>query len=669
MRQEVIEIIELLESKTYIIEEMMESKKKYKRYKEMFYDFIKEGFEEEQLRRQEVHFKFNYSDKETHSLRLPSFIVNMMLWTPYMKLGVCDELNEDNIMDTRDLTSNTLSEYINNRIIRPYRSLLSNKELNKLLHDVTFDLSRISKDFNILLGISISVHNFIDVAEKNPRFNEILRTKIDPTLQPSEIEEIIDNLMKEEIDILKTEDNMLKPILSSGAGIKHKQLAEFSICGGFKPDLFDKTIPIMIDSNFLVGGLSNIFNYYIDALGGRKAAILNKTVMGKSGHFSKMVGMLEASVMMSKQKDCGTLYTVDFEVKSKKHLLRLDGRNYRLKGERKLRIIDATKDTHLIGQTIQLRSPAKCAAKDGICKTCYGSTLYEINKDISPGNYAGVKISMPVSQNVLSTKHLLATDSDLIEFSKRFYELFTFNSNEIVINKSNDELDYSAYSIIINKEDMESIDAFSDDEEYNHYIKRFYVRKKGDKENFMIEEANNSILYISNYMMRLLKRDKKKKRNKESKAYYEIPFNIIDEDTSLFLIEIRNNGSTKPLYQIMDLLDNKEHNGCETIDEMCNMITDLLIESHIDVPSVHSEILFHPLIRKADNILERPDFNNYGANDNYVVLTVKSALENHPSALVGISFQYLKRQLSKPQTYEKKAKSFLDPFFKKDIGK
>ena len=47
--------------------------------------------------------------------------------------------------------------------------LLSNKELNKLLHDVTFDLSRISKDFNIdeYVDVTIDEKNKNIIIEKH----------------------------------------------------------------------------------------------------------------------------------------------------------------------------------------------------------------------------------------------------------------------------------------------------------------------------------------------------------------------------------------------------------------------------------------------------------------------------------------------------------------------
>ena len=137
--------------------------------------------------------------------------------------------------------------------------------------------NKISQDFNTIMGNSICIESFIQLSKRNPRFNEIIRTKLTPGMQPKDIEKLQHELTAEEIEILSKEPNCLRPMLHAGAGIKDKQLAEFSITGGLKPDVNGNTIPIPIDSNFLVGGLNNVTNYYVDSQAGRKSVILNKT--------------------------------------------------------------------------------------------------------------------------------------------------------------------------------------------------------------------------------------------------------------------------------------------------------------------------------------------------------------------------------------------------------
>ncbi len=101
-----------------------------------------------------------------------------------------------------------------------------------------------------------------------------------------------------------------------------------------------------------------------------------------------------------------------------------------------------------------------------------------------------------------------------------------------------------------------------------------------------------------------------------------------------------------------------------TINDIAQKMIDLLIESKINIDAIHGEILIMPLIRELDDILERPDFSKYDAIKNYQILTVEAALEKNPSVLVGLSFQFLGRQLLNPLTFKKTGKSFIDPFFK-----
>jgi hypothetical protein len=96
-----------------------------------------------------------------------------------------------------------------------------------------------------------------------------------------------------------------------------------------------------------------------------------------------------------------------------------------------------------------------------------------------------------------------------------------------------------------------------------------------------------------------------------------------------------------------------------------NKNSELLLEANIDVNFIHASVLLYPLIRKIDNVLERPDFRKYDVE--YRMLTIKSALEKHPSITVSLSYQQLKRQLTTIDTYLKTAPSYLDDFFKKQI--
>lgn len=388
MRQEVQDIISSYDNLCYIMENEMSDRKKYKKFIINIFYQLREGFEIKELRECPVHFRFK-EDGYIYTLQLRHFLTNIIFWEPLIALDSVDHLDETFIIDPKKISAGYIKSYIDQKIIIPFRNKISNKKLNMIIHDLIFNLSRISTDFNPILGMSISIESFIDVANKNERFNEILHTKVDPSWQPNEIEEYLHNLMREEIEILKKEENDLKPMLNAGAGIKDKQLFEFSGNIGLKPNISGETIPIPINSNLVVGGLNTVSGYFIDSLGGRKSLIMNKSKMGESGAFARRVLLLVSDVHLRKdKKHCRSITPISIEVKTKKHMERLIGRMYKLPHERNYKVLTEN-DTNVIGKKILIKSPITCSSKKGICECCYGPINYHTNYGLGIGSFAG----------------------------------------------------------------------------------------------------------------------------------------------------------------------------------------------------------------------------------------------------------------------------------------
>jgi hypothetical protein len=647
----------------FILEDLLKDKKIFKKiYKEM-YTFMKKGFEVAEVRKFPVYYMISKEDKDVYTMEIRHMITNMIFWRTFLDLDDEYTLSKDDIIDAYNVSNKMIKKFIDEKVIGPFLFKVEIKYLNKAIHDLLYRLTKIGNDFNEIMAMGLNLESFIDVANRNPRFNEIIRTRVDENGQPYEIEQYLDELMREEIEILKTEDNCLKPILIAGAGIKEQQLREMTINGGFKPDLSGNTVPIPINSNLLVGGFRNITNYYLDATGGRKALIANATVMGLAGHFAQLVKLLTTDIKLADMDDCGTVHGVELTVTSKKYLQRLHGRYYRERYDRKYKLLQGNEEW-LIGQKIIVRDPTKCSAgHNRICKKCYGELLYKVNKDISVGGYAATKITRPVSQNVLSTKHLLLTISEQIMFDDTFEKFFTLSANQIMLN-NNSDLNLDDYRILINKTHLMTLENFEEDD-YNAYTYSFIIQHKKKKEEmYLINELQKKEMFLTPEFYKLLKT--KKEGNK-----YAINISDLNDDTPLFIIQINNRELTKPLYSIMHLLDTNNRGIADdeppivTIDQLVQRFNELLLEANIDVNFIHASVLLYPLIRKIDNVLERPDFRKYDVE--YRMLTIKSALEKHPSITVSLSYQQLKRQLTTIDTYLKTAPSYLDDFFKKQI--
>lgn len=657
-------IINDMRGKTYIISNILSDEKLYKKVTEHLYENFKQGFEVKELRECPVNFKFRKEDKETYTLQMRHLYSNLCMWYPFLAINQGDILDETYIIKPTDFTNSGRKKFLDNKFIKPFRNDISNKDLNLILHETQKRLAQVSKDFNPILGNSISIESYMDLYNRNAEFRNLVHTKVDPNKQPKEVERELDRKTDEMEELLKIEENCLKPILNCGGVVKMKQLAECFISFGYKPDIDGNTLPVPINANMLVGGLSNVTNLYTETNSSRKSLLANKYEMGDGGYFSILLMKLCSGVYIT-EHNCNTIRPIMVEVKSKKHLQKLVGRYYNTYDDLKYRIL-RDRDTHLIGETIFIRTPVTCMAKDhGVCEICYGELSKTNSGDFGVGAHSAAKLTEPLSQNILSTKHLLTTDSEEIKFISTFYKYLSVNTNEIVLN-INMEYDISNLSILILKEDIK-IKNEMEISDYNYYCTKFYVvnNKTGERE--IVESENQKELIIAPEVI--------SKANFKMTSDIFIPFNKLDmssyvaEDDSeehvvrLFIMEIMNNELTKPLFDIRSLLNTKKDKK-ETLESVNQRLLDLIIEANIDLPSVMSEIVLKQLIRDKKNILKRAKFNSYKTMNDYQILAVTSALEKNPSVLVSLSSQALGRQMADYRTFQKEETSYLDPLFR-----
>ena len=383
---------------------------------------------------------------------------------------------------------------------------------------------------------------------------------------------------------------------------------------------------------------------------------------------SRKVMLVTSDLVLSKDKDCNTIHPVLVEIKTPEHLRRLVGRYYKSPRRLGSSYEMITRDMkNLIGKEVLVRTPITCNSKTGTCHTCYGD-LSHTNLDInSIGGLAGSKTTEPISQSILSTKHHLTTTSKMIKFEDSFYELFSINSNEIMLTDSNEDIVFSDYSLILLQENIVAIDEYSDDRDFNKFVALFHVKNNKTGDIIEYKESDDLDMYLSKELNDIIDDMTPKAIDDENTKAYEIDLGVLETGVPIFAIEVENKEITKPLHDIMDLLDKDTHNGCSTVDEMVQRMLDLMIISKINVMSVHGEMIIKPLIRKLKNMIEFMDWGNHEAVDGYQILTVTRALIYHPSPTISISFQDLGRQLVNPLTFKKKGVSFLDPLYKERL--
>ena len=650
----------------YIIEDVMKNDEDYKYFEECTYNIIKGCFEHKECREHPVKFKFYKTDKKTHTVEFRHFIINMFLWSPFTNLyGVSDVMDESFIIDCyKDIPN--VTDYINEKIILVLREYgIKNVIINRSVSEVLYNLRRISTDFSAIMNLNISMETFLELYDEHPRIREIMETKFTTQQQPNEIEHLMNELTTEEVELIKgVKDNALGVILRSGTGIKHKQLAEYTIAMSMKPDLSGVTIPIPISSSTLIGGLNKPSYHYIDAIGARKSLIMNKKVMGTAGYFGKVVLLLARTLSLSKTvSDCDTKHLLEITIESKKMLKKYDGRYYKLdehKGSTLL--LNAKRDTHLVGKTIYLRSPITCACanENEVCHKCFGTTSL-LNLDIADGvtGFEVEETTKVVNQMILSTKHLLTTISEAIEFNDNFYKFFSITAGEVNPILANDNVEnLDEWAIWIDPNDIQKSDEMDDDSFFNTYINgKFYVYNTKTKDYIEIFSKDEREMYLTDECLELMKK---------GKGF--IKFKDMDENTSLFELVIMNNELTQPLYDLIDLLNKSKKDDVHmTYNQMAQKFTELLLQAGIGAMALSGEIIINRLIRQdPDETFSRPDFSKTDIGD-YQIYTILKALEYNKSPLIGLSSQNIKRQLLSDDIVTKKSgTSYIDAFFKVD---
>ena len=711
------EILKKLDDGVVIIEHHVDLKDemKFRSFILSLFDTAKEGFEHEEFRHHPVYYKFR-DDPEEEMKWLPFnvFIINCIFWYPCTCLDF-RALDEDFIVSPfmmPELSPSLIKKYFDERYVTKYIKKIPqmpdvpidkvSMRLSRVLGIATWLFTRTSADFSMFFGISTSIEIYMGLAKKYPRINEIYHTKLDPTAQPAELEKQVTSLRDEFVQIVKDdpEFNSLKPLVIK-SGIKLDQLTSVVAAINLKPDIDGTSIPYPIESNYLVDGLKNLIDYYIVAISGRKAAIFNKEYMGRSGYLMILIDMMCANVKLSKTTmDCGSPNPIGINVKTYNHLSRLEGRRYRLPGQKEYKIIHPKEDKNLIGETIYVRSPETCACKDGICRECYGDLYYINVHNEAPGIFSATHVMNPVVQSILSAKHFQTTVTDPIDFDDEFYKFFSIEATDIIIDLD-DTVVPKDYYLVIRKDDINSEDG--DEIELNYSTKRrrrrrrkastspegddmgigeegedgsvelpYYTSKfeiiknlnEEDEERIEFSEKGEKDLYISLAMLELMTAYK----DDTNGDYLCIPLEDIDKDKFIFRVDALSNELTKPMKKIQNLLNNSKHEGCTTYQEITNRMLDLMIDSKLDAQSVHAEVIIRQIIRRADNRIKRPDFSKIVLRKDYQLMAVISSLKTCPSVITALCNSYLKEQLIRlPETFRKEATSLLDDLFKQKL--
>lgn len=546
----------------------------------------------------------------------------------------------------------------------------SYSEIETLMEDISFSINQLAifsaKNVLLEVGPTISIKDILDIGKRNPEFYETLDfTHEEFTNEFDNMAEKIriqDANKDRALAIIKNDKkSQFSRLLKSNSGININQLAEVINCIGYKPDLRGMVVPTPIDTSFF-RGITKVQDYYTDALGARKALITSKLQVRQSGYLNRKISILTQDVKIDPDiKDCGTKQYMPLKITSEDMFKLLIGRYHNTtNGEE---IIDK-EDTYLIGTTIQLRSPITCAlGGDHICRKCYGK-LSKVNSKLNVGTLANLIFTEPMTQKLLSTKHLLKVKVD-IKWDDVFFKYFHIDSNIIIPIDNELEIYIDEEDIIIN-------------ENYNtnrYRTKRFYVIDEDERvyldSPVPLVIQDNEINDIENYF------------DINEEAYKFSLENLYGADY-LFSVVIKNTGIADPLLEMKDGLDknykmNKIHE--QNIYSYFQDMIELLIKSNTYVTSVHIEVILRCMTKFKDRaILKDEDINiteidfNNSCEDKvlrkyYTMYSINDAIYHSESPVKALMYQQVVKQLTTDSfnnLFNKRDESEFDRLFLND---
>ena len=623
---------------------------------------------------------------DTVDLVINDYYINLLFWYPIIVLGD-KQLGPQHIFFKEKFTRKYIKEYLDKYFVIPRKQTIDNKILNNVIADTLYNFMDIDR-FSMYIANTLNLEDSIELMDASPEYYDILHADLSNEPLDNIKNKGMELVYKAQEIIMKAEDLMghehcLRNPFCSGEGISAKQYKDNSINIGTKPDGQGSIYHERINQSYITGGLNQLMYQFIDSASARVAQIISKKNVGDSGGFARILGLNNVNTFLhvDPHYDCGTNNYIEQYIPNKDVLNMLFNRYYKTSYNSPLYKI-TNNDTHLIGQTILLRSPIHCASHargNGVCYHCYGDLAYT-NHDISIGRISTEIITSQYTQNRLSAKHLLEAKVKMIQWTPTFFDYFQVDINSIQLKQNIDYEDISGWKLLLNfnniqleNEDdfyrhdfyMDGINSLIDEGPfYNEFVTNF-VLIGPNEETIEItseiedddEEITSAKMYITNNLSSLIR---KYISIDDDNDDIEIPLTALS-GIDIFVLKMENNDLGKNLDMFDDYINKKSITKTFTTSELLNKLQLNVLKGNINCASIHLEIILSNQISSFNDRLIKPDWRRF--NEPYEILTLNEALKDHKSPIISLTYQKLADALKYPLSFSKSGTSIFDLFF------
>lgn len=614
-------------------------------------NIMRDGIEHPFVQHMAINIKF--ADNVDVTLSIFDYFLNLIMWNLPISTG--EQITSYYLFFHEKFNRNVLKNYIDDKFLNVNRKKYDTMTLCNIIDDTLYRFRYID-EFSLYLCNTINDEDTIKLMNENPEFYEYMHSDLS-NVPLEDVKNVGQEITNKAIKIIENSDHCLADSFATGEGVNRKQFREFAVNIGTIPNGDGGVYPIIVNNSFINGGVNKIAYSFVESGKGRQAQIYSKNNVGTSGAFARILGLnnRDSRLHPNPNYKCNSRHFIEVTIDTARILKMFNNRYYRLRKDGPEYKINYKKDTHLIGQTILLRSPMTCASHmngEGICYRCYGDLAFT-NNNINIGTIAAELLSSELTQMLLSAKHLLESNIKSIEWVDKFMDVFEVNFNIIKIKE---DFECRKWSMIINEDDINKEDDM-DDLEYNEYITKFQVVDPRGKVYNMYSKTSENI-YLSMELSDILS-----EIHDPTDGKYIIDMEEI-KNLDLFLVHISNDELSATLEHVKSIINKYPKLEGMTKDRILQEFVVAVLNGGLNVDAIHLELILSNQIRASledDGILDLPHWEFEDAP--YALVNLDTALKNHPSITTTLEYQKIAKTLFNPLSYRKFKPSQMDLFF------
>ena len=573
----------------------------------------------------EINLSFKRGKKE-FKITLGKLLMFSIISFPRSYLKEIDEEDFEEFLSLSNLNKDKMiGNFHNNTFKLLYSSKLDIGTFKKYLSSSIDMLADAAYAVNEAFGNTTNVIDMLRLKHSNQKVADVINMTLNERSDYSEVVKTIKDANSVLMEEIKKANNSFSYILSS---ISPGQFQQVFCAVGYKPEVISSNIfPHCVNTN-LLKGYRNEMDYFVSALGARKAAITNAIQVSTGGYLSRKMILLVSGQVENDKEDCGTNELVPVKLFSNDIAVRFRNRYASTSPNGELFEVNENNYKEFVGEKLYFRGPATCKVKSGVCKKCIGTS--SIFNPFHSAIASITKLTEQMIQRLLSSKHLLQINPKKIIIPEVLKDFLFVDKTSLV--------SFRGFKLELNH-----IEENSDDKKI--CTKFTIITDEGEKVFF---EATEEMEFLLEPILDQINFKSKK-----------VPVINVFEDSEVFSVDVENDELVTPLKKIIKVLESEKTLNEKSLEGNLEYFLHQLSVSGLDSTSLAIELILRELIRNPDNIQERPETFK---DNNYTFLRLTNALVNHPSLAVSLAFERLSTVIEE-NVFGKGSPSLIDGLF------